>query len=663
MSSDNVKASPWDILNEAADDVRSHKLIAVGVCPNVIVTTHESGQCVECVNYARHVKKEFVNTASLNPVPLPDVVKAVDTAFPDLKMFWTNNLKSEVARMDNRIEDLEQQAQSLKRELAQRDDEIDNLNEASAHFERCFVDSKKYYFQLRKMVREAYPNFILPPYEFEELPRACAGKRTREDIDESSPDQHQDRSPQDGHRDKRPRLETVEQSTQRKRQPDERRATAERSAKTVVPSNDPRVPINYGDIQPGEPSLPMPLLKNPFAQNPDDDWDEDDYDEPAPTKKQNQKKDWFFQTNLPEEFRWILDSTGKEPGYGPLLKEANAATKAAAQLPEGERATLSIQHQAIRWRAGVLKRERRRQIRCLPPVQDVASYPLAVQNLIREWEANPKGIVAWVRDDPHGSLNQFDLDILVWSRAIQPNDKAVRRQFRGALAHLFQRFEQHERVVDWEKVPNFPSEWLCQRVTERCPWTPNTTEKDLIRWLAYRGGLTRTDALYQVAPFFKRAMDGAWYNTVGKNAQSSAPDKGKGKTKESNPFPRPGPPKSPEELRKMMLAANNMGTSSVPGPSRASLADRITTGSYPTSLPYDDAAPTRRRARDPAPPSMAQLADRIQATSSVPGPSSGSRTRQTATGKSAVEEPASSDAREWDAAPEEDDDDFDIYGD
>jgi hypothetical protein len=613
--------SPLGILDSATERAQSYKIRLTGVCPNVLVSTHENSTCQACVQYARHVKTEMVATASLNPIPIEDVVKAAQKAFPELEEHLTGALQRELNELKGRFQSLERRNESLKRSLDRLEDDIKTEEVTRGHFEASYEEARRDHLALRQLVRKEAPKLMLPPCEYDEVededeghrPSSKMSKRTREES--PVPTQREPSSLKETHRDKRLRQDAVDDSTF-----------------DVDMHVDPRVPVNYGDIQPPLPSSSRPSNKkakkeeNPFEESTDEEEDV--------TVKQDQRKEIFYAANLPEQYQWILEAQLNDREFKSLRAAAWTAAHKSKELPEGEQTELPMEYSAAIWRSRALKRQRRRALRCLPPIPNLRDLPAQIQALIKEWEQNPRAIHPWVQDEPAGNLSEVDLDTTAWLRVIQPKGKYERSATRRLLIKMSEEFDEISSIIEWDNLPFLTSPWLCERATSCFPWTPSSTTKDLLRWIVHEGGVRRGEALYGIGPYFKRMKDGIWYNTVGKNARlpgaekevslypESRGGKAKGKGKETRPFPPTGPVKSPQELRRLAYIANGMDPDEA-GPSNLPLADRIDAGK-PAS-PSNTPGPSllSRVERGPPQPTLAQRADMILARASGAGPSTG----------------------------------------
>jgi hypothetical protein len=273
--------------------------------------------------------------------------------------------------------------------------------------------------------------------------------------------------------------------------------------------------VSYADLVPPDTQWkPSTVFKDAFSGS--DSEEEAPKKAPKGSNPQRQPGERYREL-LSEKSQWILSANGEEDEFKAFVRMAKEWRFTEGKIPGAE---MPINLAAAEWRNGTLHKFKRltRTTRRPPPRVD-DHYPKAVQDLALEWRMNPKGIHSWIREQPDGSIHPGDLDITAWARAIRPKNKLFTRGFRDVLADLMARaraFEEHECWVGHESTPQ---PWLVERATSRCPWTPQMTESELLRWLTEHGGLSRAEALTEVGPYFTRSLEDLWYNERGRRAQ------------------------------------------------------------------------------------------------------------------------------------------------
>ena len=553
MSSTSATASAVALLLQAGDPSPAPKIQMLGLAPNVLVSVHED-ECRACHEYARHVSSEFLGTRGTAPIPIGTVEKALEKAFPEIEERHRRSLKEAVKPLETRLSiaqselkdkeklyrELLEDFNDLKKDFRKAVDAEEMSREARDHFEICAAEARKHYEQLRRFLREAYPRLVIPPDAYEESEvRVRPGKRARKEHNTAS---EEDQSPP--------------QEPQGKRVCLEKEVPPPKTTATVVNAvaGSSRAPVNYGDatIPAGDDSHGV---YDPYLAE-----SEDEFVEATPGTNAYSARREILHKDLEEKDRWILTANGTEKEFQFLLNKAYKATRIASK--KGSIADLPPSQEAAMWRKRSLQMEKAepsRTVFSLPSGWE-KTYPEQVKALVREWLANPQAIHKWVRQDEEGTLDAIDLDITAWVRLMRPADKNQYREFRDSLMKLFEQWETIAPTINWDKIPTHQSDWLSERSSTRCPWTPAMTAEELLRWTAQTYRLTAAECQDFIVPYFDRCREGSWYNQAGKQASQPTPKRGKQKGKLSFPTPLrlAGPTRTNAELRLRSLRLNNL---------------------------------------------------------------------------------------------------------
>jgi hypothetical protein len=587
-----ASAGALAIFASAKSTIKKNTLKIQGVCQNLLVAIHTDESCKECAEYAQHLAEE-ISSSNIPPIPNQELEEAITIASPSFLDGYhheseVKDLQSIVDQCDQRADQQTREIKSLEKSLEKAREEREHQAREIARLKSDLVEAESAYRTLQNFVLKARPGTRLPPDFFKEKSRpantgrhtpttdgrarSSASKRARDPSPESGLDYGDQYDPQDSpHRDKRPKT-----------------TSARKQAEDVVMKDGTRVPVNYGDIVKAPP-------KGSFKGNPgaafdgsSDEFAEDvDDDDPRPL---NQRSGGYYELNLPEKYRWIVDATGQEPEFKALAKEAYHASPDGAPHYE-----VDLVYAAVKWRTHRIARERRKGVPSLVGRADTSHYPEEVMTIIKEWERSPIQILPCVRQDRHQALLKEDLDVTAWLRMIRP--KGNPSAYKRMLTMIFMDYNNYQSVVDWtcahEGIEGY---WMCSRPKTRLAWSREITPSALLQWIIDHGRMTKIEGATLVAPYFQRSATDKWYNDAGRIAMERYKDT---KEKGPNPFPpSPGPPKSPEELRQRALAANNMLPEQ--GSSGQQLIDRIQ---------------SPRRSAPSTPRASSRLADRIQ-----PGP-------------------------------------------
>jgi len=191
----------------------------------------------------------------------------------------------------------------------------------------------------------------------------------------------------------------------------------------------------------------------------------------------------------------------------------------AAMPPPGERN--GAQH-------GIMRRideARKRASGLKNPLFTVGTgVPVDIQPLFREWMSNPSGVSRAIRQRPDGTLDQDDVNVFLWLRALAP--KKNPQGFRQLIYKLFSddtgltsRFPTRM----WRISPRSPP--LRQAAEGRWEWpefpiNEEQTLRDLAQWLGTFGGVTEHRLIHMIVPYVRRLREGLFHNEPARYAKA-----------------------------------------------------------------------------------------------------------------------------------------------
>jgi len=142
-----------DFLLEATESTPSRPVRLLGIEPNVMVCVHTNA-CMECKQYAQHVKSEFLGAQKTSPIAIEEVEKALGKAFPTV----AERLRSspeEIANLQQRAETSSRKLHDEERAYKKLDskylDLLDDFNSAKNALAECEGDlatAKQHYYHL-----------------------------------------------------------------------------------------------------------------------------------------------------------------------------------------------------------------------------------------------------------------------------------------------------------------------------------------------------------------------------------------------------------------------------------------------------------------------------------------------------------------------------------
>ena len=148
------------------------------------------------------------------------------------------------------------------------------------------------------------------------------------------------------------------------------------------------------------------------------------------------------------------------------------------------------------------------------------AWPPNIKKWATEWSMNPIGLPRPIRQDEHSLLNQDDIDIWLWLRAVVPehNPKGA---FDHALWPIFQQPGRWNTLVGGMSYASVTPDTLRASVTVRWTWQEGSVVTDpeaLVAWLGMYAGVTPTQAHFILEPYAHHRAQGCYHSPIAQDA-------------------------------------------------------------------------------------------------------------------------------------------------
>ena len=148
------------------------------------------------------------------------------------------------------------------------------------------------------------------------------------------------------------------------------------------------------------------------------------------------------------------------------------------------------------------------------------AWPPNIKKWATEWLMNPIGLPHPICQDKHGLLNQDDIDVWLWLRAVVPehNPKGV---FDHTLWPIFQQPGRWNTLVGGMSYASVTPDTLRVSMTAHWTWPEGSVVADpeaLAAWLGMYAGVTPTWAHFTLEPYAYCRSQGCYYSPIAQDA-------------------------------------------------------------------------------------------------------------------------------------------------